>query len=146
MKSTPSFTAAAVTFTAATVTAVAVTAVTVTASAALDHARAEIERMARAAGTAEGARGWWHAVRIVRLFGSAARASRQCARHARFFSASAPEKAAAYRGAMVILARHTGESLADFKAGPAPKKKTKKGGAPILNTEAAKNFFRAGTM
>lgn len=81
---------------------------------ALDEARAEIERMARAAVSPDAARGWWHAARIVRLFGNAARAMKQCGQHARFHAASAPEKAAAYRGAMGILARHTGEALADF--------------------------------
>jgi len=78
----------------------------------LDTARAEIERMARAATSPDGARGWWHAARIVRLFNHAARVLKQCAQHARFFSASSPDKAAAYRSAIAIVARHTGESLA----------------------------------
>jgi hypothetical protein len=82
----------------------------------LDHARAEMERMARAAMSPDSARGWWHAARIVRLFGHAARALKQHAQNARFFADSAPEKAAAYRDAMGILARYTGESLAVFEA------------------------------
>ena len=92
------------------------TTLSLTAATALDEARAEIERMARAAITPDAARGWWHAARIVRLFGNAGRAMKQCAQHARFHAASAPEKSAAFRGAMGILARHTGESLAAFMA------------------------------
>lgn len=82
----------------------------------LDHARAEMERMACAAMSPDGARGWWHAARVVRLFGNAVRALKQLAQHARFHSDSVPEKAAAYREAMAILARHTGESLAAYEA------------------------------
>jgi hypothetical protein len=81
----------------------------------IDQARSEMERMARAAMSPDSAHGWWHAARIVRLFGNATRALKQHAQNARFFADSAPEKAAAYRDAMVILARHTGESLAAFE-------------------------------
>src|SRR5687768_15857074 len=77
----------------------------------LDQARAEMEQMARAAELPENARGWWHAARMVRLFGNAARAMKQQAQMARFFAKSVPEKAAAYRAAMRILARHTGEAI-----------------------------------
>ncbi|MEK7951646.1 hypothetical protein [Luteolibacter soli] len=85
-----------------------------TSSSSLDQALAEIEGMARGAMAAEGARGWWHAARIVRLFGDAGRAMRQQAQHAKYHAERSPEKAAAYRGAMVIVARHSGEALADF--------------------------------
>lgn len=77
----------------------------------LDQARAAMEQMARAAVLPENARGWWHAARIVRTFGNAGRAMKQQAQMARFFATSVPEKARAYREAMVILARHTGEPI-----------------------------------
>ena len=82
----------------------------------LDLARAEMERMARAALRPESARGWWHAARIVRTFCDAGRAMRQQAQMARFFAKSLPEKSAAYREAMRILARHTGEPIAADEA------------------------------
>ena len=97
----------------------------------LDQARAEMERMARAAVLPENARGWWHAARMVRLFGNAGRAMKQQAQMARFFATSVPEKAKAYREAMVILARHTGEPMAVREVREKMRRNEKRGSGSI---------------
>ncbi|MCW1926534.1 hypothetical protein OKA05_28540 [Luteolibacter arcticus] len=74
-----------------------------------------MDGQARAAATRDAANAWLHAARIVRLFRSAPRVLRQLRQHAGFTASM--EKAAAYRGAMEVLARHVDEAITT----PAPR-------------------------